>query len=93
MEENKAIEVKVAEIKAAVATEADKLRTEGQRKINLIWEATQASIALLVVLANITAAFKLDIENGMLSNSFFLVIGFYFGRTNHARAGDPLQKG
>lgn len=25
---------------------------------------------------------------GLLSNAFFLVIGFYFGRTNHARLGD-----
>jgi len=24
----------------------------------------------------------------LLANAFFLVIGFYFGRTNHARIGD-----
>lgn len=71
------------------------LLTENQRRVNLVWELTQAAIACAVtgttlyvsaVLATrddaATAAFLL------LSNAFFLVIGFYFGRTNHARIGD-----
>jgi len=58
-----------------------------QRRINLIWEVTQAVIAMSVVGANVIAAFRLPVESMMLSNAFFLVIGFYFGRTNHARSG------
>lgn len=70
------------------------LRTAGQRKINLIWEYSQAAIALTVVLANVVYVFARMYREGpvdsMLSNAFFLVIGFYFGRTNHARMGDDV---
>lgn len=75
------------------------LKTAGQRRINLIWEYTQAGIAASVVVANILYAFLLvfvpAVTNnatsaaGLLANAFFLVIGFYFGRTNHSRVGDP----
>ena len=74
------------------------LRTAGQRQINLIWERTQAGIAIGVVAANIIYIFVLLFVSNvtatattaavLLSNAFFLVIGFYFGRTNHARIGD-----
>jgi hypothetical protein len=69
------------------ATEAeDALRTGGQRRVNLIWEGTQALIALTVTIGTIyTAVLKIDAT--VLSNAFFLVIGFYFGRTNHQRVG------
>lgn len=33
-------------------TEQQDLTVAGQRKVNLIWEFTQASIAILVVVAN-----------------------------------------
>lgn len=83
-------------------TSEQDLRTAGQRRVNLIWEYSQASIALLIVFANILWVFALlvaammgiDIPDKvltaavLLSNAFFLVIGFYFGRTNHARIGD-----
>lgn len=65
-----------------------------QRRINTIWEATQAFIAILVTASTLFAATKLTLNNSgemaaflLLSNSFFLVIGFYFGRTNHQRIG------
>lgn len=72
------------------------LRTAGQRRVNLLWEYTQALIAGLVtatvllctgylVIAGVevmkTAAF------GFLVGIANLVIGFYFGRTNHQRTG------
>lgn len=75
-------------------TEAEAtLRTSAQRRINMVWEYSQAAIALLVVLANIGYAFvQLFLQSlsgsDMLANAFFLVIGFYFGRTNHARIGE-----
>jgi hypothetical protein len=61
-------------------------RAEGQRKINLIWELTQAVIALLVTATTLYAS-AVEPNGGLLSNGFFLVIGFYFGRTNHSRTG------
>jgi hypothetical protein len=80
-------------------TSEQDLRTAGQRRVNLIWEYSQALIALLIVVANIAWVFALLIYGDavppttlaagqLLSNAFFLVIGFYFGRTNHARIGD-----
>jgi len=65
------------------------ITSKGQRRINLIWECTQAAIAILVVSANVLAAFIGSTQMTLLGNAFFLVIGFYFGRTNHARLGDP----
>lgn len=59
--------------------------------INLIWERTQSVVALIVVLSNVAYAFVTFFSpaNGhaeaLMANAFFLVIGFYFGRTNHAR--------
>jgi len=84
----------------STTTVEQNLRTAGQRRINLIWEYTQAAIALTAVLANILIFVFLFVKDVtmnattaavLLSNAFFLVIGFYFGRTNHARIGDEIQ--
>lgn len=84
-------------------TSEEDLRTAGQRQINLIWETTQRHIALFVILiAGLVSAYVVVFsvatgkeENALvlasftlLSNIGFLVAGFYFGRTNHARIGD-----
>lgn len=76
--------------------------TQGQREINRIWERTQQTIALLVVVSTlVVAAFKAifdalsDPSRGIAAGPAFLflvgasnlVIGFYFGRTNHTRTG------
>lgn len=73
---------------------AEVKRTAGQRTINVIWEVTQAVIALAVTMATLFAAVSLVLQGKpadaaflLLSNAFFLVIGFYFGRTNHQRMG------
>lgn len=70
------------------------LTTAGQRQINLIWEITQALIAGAVVLAAILAQFTYFgvTDATIIANAFFLVIGFYFGRTNHARMGDARRE-
>ena len=67
--------------------------TQAARQLNLIWEMTQAFIAGFIVLANVAAAFYLPTQNTLLANAFFLVIGFYFGRTNHARRGGVSDTG
>jgi len=76
-----------------VATEGDRV-TYGQRRVNLIWEITQAVIAILVTLVTLfvsaVLALRGDVDRAatlLLSNAFFLVVGFYFGRTNHQRTG------
>lgn len=66
-----------------------------QRKINYIWEYTQAIVAVSVTLSTLYVSAKLSTEGSntaaflLLSNAFFLVIGFYFGRTNHSRIETP----
>lgn len=60
--------------------------TKGQRRINLIWEATQSAISVLVTLAIIYTSVK-GLGSETLTNAFFLIIGFYFSRTNHAAIG------
>lgn len=84
------------------ADEGDRV-THGQRRINLIWEITQAFVALAVTFTTLFVSARIvlyGIEHPeqaptsyltaaflLLSNAFFLVIGFYFGRTNHQRTG------
>ncbi|MCR4330062.1 MAG: hypothetical protein NUV65_05980 [Candidatus Roizmanbacteria bacterium] len=70
------------------------LMTAGQRRINLMWEVTQSLIALSVTISSLYVAINLSLTGStdsaaflLLSNSFFLVIGFYFGRTNHQKIG------
>lgn len=75
-------------------TRQQDLTTAGQRRVNLIWEYTQALISILVIVPNmivgtaqglgLTPAREYPI---ILSSSLFLVVGFYFSRTNHAAIG------
>ncbi len=63
---------------------------QGQRRINLIWEITQAFIAVSVTVIALGKAANLTPPGGdaaLIGNAFFLVVGFYFGRTNHQRIG------
>lgn len=75
----------------------------GQRKINLIWELTQAGLALIVVASNVGVALYMVTQRipfteypPILSHSLFLIVGAYFSRTNHAAIGGvgakPIQK-
>jgi hypothetical protein len=74
-------------------TEQEDITTAGQRRINLIWEVTQAAISIMVVGANMmVGAYDGLYQNHsefppVLSSALFLVIGFYFSRTNHAAIG------
>ena len=70
----------------------------GQRRINLIWEFTQATIAVSMVLANVGMVF-FSLFSGRdvrvpesITNALFLIIGFYFSRTNHAAIGGTGAK-
>jgi len=79
----------------ATTTQQEDITTAGQRRINLIWEYTQAAIAIAVVLANMVVGTWHGVGKAppnadypfILSSSLFLIIGFYFSRTNHAAIG------
>lgn len=75
-------------------THEQDLHTATARKINMIWECTQGVIAVFVTLATLFVASTMSLRGDggtaaflLLSNAFFLVIGFYFSRTNHSRTG------
>lgn len=72
-------------------THQQDLTTAGQRKVNLIWEFTQATIAVAITIAIIYCAIK-KIDSPEVRNAWFLIIGFYFSRTNHAQIGGIGEK-
>lgn len=63
----------------------------GQRKINIIWEGTQAAIAVIVTLALVYTSIQ-QTNASELKNAFFLIVGFYFSRTNHSQIGGVGEK-
>lgn len=67
---------------------------DGQRRISLIWEVTQAIIAVMITMAVVYIAVTGKVSE-VLTNSFFLIIGFYFSRTNHTKVGGigPIREG
>lgn len=84
--------------------EEEALTKAGQRRINILWELTQSFIALVVTGTAMYTASTLALTNDpagadkaaaitgflLISNTAFLVIGFYFGRTNHQRIGGVI---
>lgn len=78
-------------------------RAEGQRRTSMVWEETQREIALVtirstVAVAGIAGLFGawLGVVDSVRMGAFVflygvanLVVGFYFGRTNHERVGGP----
>lgn len=76
---------------APTTTKEEDLTTASQRKINVIWEVTQSAIGIIVTLAVIYCSVQ-KIVAPELVNAFFLVIGFYYSRTNHAAIGGVGNK-
>ena len=81
---------------APTTTSEQDLVTASQRKINLIWEYTQAVIAVSVVLVSLIAAL-LAMYMGTTQSAFLSfvcgnVVGFYFSRTNHSNVGGLGEK-
>lgn len=92
---------------ASAKVDSDILTREDQRRISGMWERTQQMIALSVVwVALLVALIKavlasLNGQNSTEAGVAFvflasvanLVIGFYFGRTNHQRVGgEPVGR-
>ncbi len=64
------------------------LRTLGQRRVNIIWELTQAILAIIVTMAIIYLALT-DRHSEILNNAFMAILTLYFVRTNHTKIGGP----
>ena len=75
----------------AKTTFQEDLTTAGQRRVNLIWEYTQAAIALLVVVTTMLCGGIGMYQNvqipTIISVAFGMITGFYFSRTNHEKVG------
>jgi len=76
------------------------LMTAGQRKVNLIWEFTQAFIAILITTAIVADSVMVMLPGNkneapipnILCAGFGLVVGTYFQRTNHNKIGGVGDK-
>jgi len=94
-----AIEKQHSRSLSPTTTVQDDLTTAGQRKVNLIWEFTQAFIAIVVILSNMIVGVLFAVNGKddanyplVLSSSLFLIVGFYFSRTNHQAIGGVGKK-
>jgi hypothetical protein len=76
---------------ASLGAEGDRsqaaLVTQGQRRVNLLWESTQAIIALGTVLTVLVLALNNIRVPEVLQNMVFFIVGAYFSRTNHEKKG------
>lgn len=81
----------------ATTTFQEDLTTAGQRKVNLIWEYTQALIAIMVVITSMISGVigqlhsEMQVPN-LIGVAFGMITGFYFSRTNHAAIGGIGKK-
>jgi hypothetical protein len=70
-------------------THQEDLVVAGQRRINLIWEMTQATVTILITGAAIFCAVnRLDAD--VLNFAFVAVISTYYARTNHTKVGGVI---
>ncbi len=80
----------------AKTTFQEDLTFAGQRHINLIWERTQAIIAISVVFSTMGIAAFCVLKGkevpALIAMAFGTVVGFYFSRTNHAAIGGVGKK-
>lgn len=67
-------------------TRQQDLTVAGQRRINLIWEYTQATVTVLITIAAIFCAVQ-GIDADVLNFAFVAVISTYYARTNHTKIG------
>lgn len=72
-------------------TTAENEVAAGQRRVNILWEGTQATIAIMITAAVIYNAIN-TIESAVLTNAFFLIVSMYFVRTNHQLIGGVGSK-
>lgn len=85
--------------KPPTTTRQEDKTLEGQRRVNIIWEITQAIIAIVITFAVVVVGVHVGFSSNsttpiptILSNAFFLIVGFYFSRTNHSAIGGTGRK-
>lgn len=86
--------------KAPTTTAEQDRYTFAARSINRTWEYTQAAIAVMVIGTVLFSTVWLIMHDEasrhtadvILVGAFNLVVGFYFGRTNHARTGGMVDR-
>ena len=79
----------------ATTTREEDRHTASQRRVNIIWEVTQAIIAIVVTIGTLLIAgllvYRGDERSAtaflLLSNAFFMIVTSYFQRTNHTKVG------
>jgi len=76
---------RAAQVRASAADAGDIAASSRKNIINVLWECTQAFLAVSLVSACIFCAIQDGTVPETLRNATFVVIGFYFGRTNHTR--------
>lgn len=69
-----------------LTTAEEDRKTQGQRNTNLMWEATQSVIAVIVTIALIYTS-VMGIDAPHLATAFTSIILLYFVRTNHTKIG------
>lgn len=72
-------------------TKQEDITTAGQRRINLIWEFTQAIVTISITFSVIYLAIN-KIQDETVKAAFFIILGFYFSRTNHQSIGGIGRK-
>lgn len=78
---------RAGDLHAPATTTAEQERTtHSQRRINLIWELTQAFVTAAITAAEIYSQLH-RIDSAMLNAAFFAVITTYLARTNHTKVG------
>lgn len=80
-----------------IVAEAHAIVTAGQRKVNMLWEYTQSIIAIFVTIATVSLAAATALKDNagfpeVLTSMTFLILGFYFSRTNHQAIGGVGEK-
>jgi hypothetical protein len=97
---NPAIRNEPSEHLDSATTAEEDLHSLSQRDINKKWESTQASISLMIIgttcfglilAITLKTIFPHLVGGSLIPAEWWtivgLVIGFYFGRTNHSRVG------
>lgn len=77
---------------APTTTAQQDLVVAGQRRINVIWEVTQAVVTVQITCAAIYCAVK-DIKSEVLNFAFIAIISTYYARTNHTKIGGVPYEG
>lgn len=80
-------------VKAANTTTEENKHSAGQRSINRTWENTQSIISIMVgatacaisLILVLRREYSISIQ--LISSMVFLVLSFYFARTNHTAVG------